>query len=78
MHTIARMFAALNGLLRFGAWEFRPIARGGLLPYGWDLAHHEVEGRNGGMLMIPRERGIVWPQFVARRFRLAIRPGRQR
>jgi hypothetical protein len=77
MLLIAKAFAVLNHILRFGAWEFQVIKRGNLLPPGWDLAHHEIEGRNGGMLLVPRERGIVWPPFLGRRFRLAVRPPRR-
>jgi hypothetical protein len=77
MLLIARVFALLNKVMFLGMWEFRPIRRGDWAPHGWDLAHHEVEGRNGGMLMIPRERGIVWPRFLGKRFRLALKERRR-
>lgn len=78
MSLMAKLFVLLNRLVFFGAWEFRAIKRSSMVPPGWDLAHHEIEGRNGGILMVPRERGIVWPPFLGRRFRLAVRPPRRR
>jgi len=74
MELIAKLFVLLNRAIFFGAWEFRAIKRGSFVPPGWDLAHHEIEGINGGMLLVPRERGILWPMFLGRRFRLAVRP----
>ena len=76
MSVVAKLLVLLNRILFLGAWEFLAVRRGCPMPPGWDLAHHEVEGRNGGMLLIPRERGIVWPQFLGKRFRLAVRPRR--
>jgi len=78
MLLIAKAFAILNYLLRFGAWEFQAIKRESLLPPGWDLAHHEIKGRNGGMILVPRDSGLMWPQFLGKRFRLAVRPSRRR
>ncbi len=79
MLVVAKLFALLNRALFMGTFEFRAVGRGSLAPSGWDFAHHEVEGRNGGMLMIPRWDGILWPMFLGRRFRLAARrrPGRR-
>lgn len=74
MFSIAKAFALLNKIIRFGAWDFRVIKRGSLLPPRWDFAHHEIEGRNGGMLLVPRDRWLMWPMFLGRRFRLAVRP----
>jgi hypothetical protein len=78
MSLIAKLFALLNQAMFFGAWEFRAIQRSSMVPLGWDLAHHEIEGRNGGILMVPRERGIIWPLWLGKRFRLAVRPARRR
>jgi hypothetical protein len=78
MSLVAKLFILLNQIVFAGAWEFKAIRRGAPTPLGWDLAHHEIEGRNGGMLMVPRERGIIWPRFLGLRFRLAVRLARRR
>lgn len=77
MLLIAKAFALLNRAIFMGAFEFRVLGRSSLLPHGWDFTHHEIEGRNGGMLLIPRWDGILWPLFLGRRFRLAARQARR-
>jgi hypothetical protein len=78
MSLIIRLLILVNRLVFWDAWEFRAIRRDGKVPPGWDLAHHEIKGRNGGLLLVPRERGTVWPRFIGLRFRLAVRPRRKR
>lgn len=76
MKLIARFFAFLNVLLFFPMFEFRVVRHEEKLEDGWDWAHHEIEGRNGGKLFIPRGPGLVWPDFLKKKFRLVMREKR--
>ena len=73
MFLLAQLFILVNQVVFMDAWEFRAFEREDEVPLGWDLAHHEIEGRNGGLLIVPRERGLIWPHFLGLRFRLAVR-----
>lgn len=74
MLRIAKVFAFLNAVVFMGAFRFMVVKRRGSLPQGWDWAHHEIEGRNGGLILVPRERLVVWPAFIGKHFRLAVKP----
>lgn len=79
MSLVAKLFVLLNRLMSMGLVEFRAFRRGtdAHIPPGWILTHHEIEGRNGGLILVPMVGGVVWPRFLGLRFRLAARQARR-
>ena len=72
MILIAKAFAALNAAIFGWRWKFREMPRSGWVPPCWDMAHHVIEGRNGGEIWVPRHLGVVWPSFLRKRFVLIV------
>lgn len=78
MIRILSFLAICVALLRYGWFrEFKafPVNE---VPRGWELAFHEVEGRNGGILSIPRLPGLWMPEKLKGRMRIAMRWRRKR
>jgi len=72
---LARFFAFLNVVI-LPMFEFKAVKYGEPCGHGWDSAHHEIEGRNGGRLFIRRLTSIVWPKILQGRFQLLMKERR--
>jgi hypothetical protein len=77
------IIAILKLVVRLHAWlvagtefEFRIVPRDMRDFYyvrGWGLAHHVVEGKNGGELLIPRTK-VFFPEMMWKDWTLIYRP----
>jgi hypothetical protein len=76
IETVLKLMVRVHAWWVAGAvYEFRIIPRDSLKRYtktSWDSAHHMVEGKNGGELLIPRT--PVWfPEVLWKKWALIYR-----
>lgn len=64
---LIKLVVLLNWLRFWGRFTFRVVPATQRIPRGWAPVHHQVVGRNGGCLLIPREAGVIWPNLPAYR-----------
>ena len=78
MIRLLSFVAVCVALIRHGLFREFKVFPIDSMPRGWEPAFHEVEGRNGGTLAIPRLPGLWMPETLKGRVRIAMRQRRKR